>query len=259
MRFLVSGFLIGLANLIPGVSGGTVAVLTGIYERLITTISSLFSFRAKREDMLFLLLVAGGMAIAIFTGSGGMEFLLHSQRFATYAIFFGLILGSLPSLFRRLKRVMTLPVFIGLALVMVPQIFSIRTSLGISPITLGLGGVAAACAMILPGLSGSLLLLILGLYDVVITAVSGLNLKVLTPFGIGVIVGITFFVKLVDFAFKRFRDWMDNFIVGLVVGSLYVVYPFGLETQGGVLWGLTLIVVGALITALIDRYGLMRR
>jgi len=259
MRYLVFGFLIGLANLIPGVSGGTVAVLTGIYEKLVRAVSSLFSLKVMKEDLFFLFLVVIGAVVAIFAGSSGMEFLLQNHQFATYAVFFGLVLGSLPSLFRRLKRVLTTPVFLGMALVVVPQLFNIELSIEHSPLFLGFGGALAASAMVLPGLSGSLLLLVLGFYDVVITAISAVDLQVLVPFGIGVVVGIVLFVKLIDFALRRFKDWTDNFIVGLVVGSLYVVYPFGLDTKGNVFLGLALIVIGALVTALIDRYGANRR
>jgi len=259
MRYFVFGFLIGLANLIPGVSGGTVAVLTGIYERLVRVVSTLFSLKVTREDLFFLLFVVVGAVAAIFAGSNGMKILLQHHQFVTYAVFFGLVMGSLPSLFRRLKRVLTTPVFLGMALVVIPQLFNIELSIGRSPLLLGFGGAVAASAMVLPGLSGSLILLVLGFYDVVITAISAVNLQVLVPFGIGVVVGIVLFVKLIDFALRRFKDWTDNFIVGLVVGSLYVVYPFGLDTEGNVFLGLTLIVIGALVTALIDRYGTNRR
>lgn len=258
MRYFISGFLIGLANLIPGVSGSTVAVLIGIYERLIGAISSFFSFKATRKDLFFLILVVIGAVAAVFAGSSGMKFLLQHHQFVTYAVFFGLIVGSLPSLFKRLRKVLIVPIFIGIVLVVVPQLLNIEFSIERSPLLLGIGGAAAASAMVLPGLSGSLILLVLGFYDEVIAAISTVDLRVLVPFGIGVVVGIVLFVKLVDFALRRFKDWTNNFIVGLVVGSLYVVYPFALDSKGNVFLGLALMVVGALATALIDRYGTNR-
>jgi len=254
MRYLISGVLIGFANLVPGVSGGTVAVLTGVYRDLIISISSLFRMDWNKRALKIVGLTVVGALLAIGSGAMGLKRSLEYHTFATYAVFFGLVLGSLPSVLRKLERFHLWFVLVGIAVVSWPKFTGNAVELPSSPFMLIVGGLVAAGAMVLPGLSGSLLLLIMGLYERVIDAISAMDMSRLLPLGIGVIVGIVLFVKIVEYLMKTYPVFTGNFIVGLVVGSLLIIWPFGLE-KASVGMGTLLIIVGAGVAMFVDLAG----
>ncbi|MGB9789739.1 MAG: DUF368 domain-containing protein [Thermotoga caldifontis] len=227
MLNILRGFLIGLTNLIPGVSGATMAVILGIYEKLIGTVSNLMRFRFTREQILFIATVGTGIVTAIFAGSIGMKKLLEAYPAVAYAIFFGLILGSLPGLFREIGKFRVIHFTIGATLMVAVELMPRAVQL--SQTFLFLAGVVAACAMVLPGISGSLILLILGAYGPVIEGVAKLNLSIVVPFGIGVILGIVLMAIIMDWFTKTFPSQTRSFTFGLVVASIFKIEPFTKE------------------------------
>lgn len=234
------GLIMGASDIIPGVSGGTIAVLLGIYDRLIEAINGIFTKEWKKHFK-FLLPLAAGVALSIFSLSRVMKWLLKYYSGPTYFFFLGLILGVLPYLFRESKAKETfnighvfLLVVGAIALILLPMNpdsgFIIETLTLKTYILLFFAGCLASAAMILPGISGSLVLLTLGAYPTVIAAVSDLNLLIIAIVGTGIFVGIIMMSKVIQYFFRRFRTATFALIIGLVIGSIYVIFP-GWPTQ----------------------------
>lgn len=202
------GMIIGIANVIPGVSGGTMAVSTGIYEDLIHTISTFFhNFKETfKKNMIFLLPIVLGAGIGILGFSKLLKFALQNYGMQTQFAFIGLILGSLPFVFKKsvekgfswkylIPAVLTFTIGIVLAILELLGVtgnavesFDINF---FNIVLLFIYGVISAVSMVVPGISGSFILLLLGAYSAIIGAISSLNILVLIPFGIGVVVRYT--------------------------------------------------------------------
>jgi len=230
------GLIMGASDVIPGVSGGTIAVLLGIYDRLIASINGLLSKRWKQQ-LGFLIPLAIGMAFAVLILSRVIEWLFEHFPQPTQFFFMGLILGILPYLFRqadakRSFKSIHLVLLIGGALVCGSLAFlnpgegTAFTNIGTQQyILLFFAGIVASAAMILPGISGSFMLLVLGVYQTVIGAVSDLKLDIIAVVGLGIIIGILFMSKLISYFMEHHRTGTFAIVIGLVIGSLFVVYP----------------------------------
>jgi putative membrane protein len=250
--------VIGIANLVPGVSGGTMALVMGIYERLVEAIGGFFTNKKKRMGyFLFLLPVFLGAAAGILLLARAFSFLLSSSAYAqpTYFFFVGLILGSIPFLVSvhsdmKIRPVRIIYLLIGLGLVVILAfiggrdnavetsqarytLFNIINITGIS-IKYGLWlffcGVVTSSAMVIPGVSGSALLLGLGEYKNVLGFVNELMAVQLLIFGMGALVGIVACARLIDYCLKRFPSNTYYFIIGLVIGSVFQVLMSSLES-----------------------------
>ena len=245
MKFVLEmlrGMVIGLANIIPGVSGGTMMVSMGIYDTLIHCITHLF--KEFKKSILTLLPYAVGMVLAI----GGLSFALK-WAFAVYplptnTLFIGLILGGLPAILRQVKgkkkgAVGAVLFVIFFALIIVMQVFQ---SEHVATITLSFGeviklfmlGAVASATMVIPGVSGSMILKLLGYYEPVVTvaipglisglahgewAAIGMNVGILLPFGLGIVVGIFAIAKLIEVLLARWEGQTYCAILGLVTAS----------------------------------------
>ena len=245
MKFVLEmlrGMVIGLANIIPGVSGGTMMVSMGIYDTLIHCITHLF--KEFKKSILTLLPYAVGMVLAI----GGLSFALK-WAFAVYplptnTLFIGLILGGLPAILRQVKgkkkgAVGAVLFAVFFALIIVMQIFQ---SEHVATITLSFGeviklfalGAVASATMVIPGVSGSMILKLLGYYEPVVTvaipglisglahgewAAVGANVGILLPFGLGIVVGIFAIAKLIEVLLARWEGQTYCAILGLVTAS----------------------------------------
>ena len=239
---ILRGVVIGLANIIPGVSGGTMMVSMGIYDTLIHCITHLF--KEFKKSILTLLPYAVGMVLAI----GGLSFALK-WAFAVYplptnTLFIGLILGGLPAILRQVKgkkkgAVGAVLFVVFFALIIVMQIFQ---SEHVATITLSFGeviklfmlGAVASATMVIPGVSGSMILKLLGYYEPVVTvaipglisglahgewAAVGANVGILLPFGLGIVVGIFAIAKLIEVLLARWEGQTYCAILGLVTAS----------------------------------------
>lgn len=224
MKEIISGVLIGLANLIPGISGGTIAVVLGIYEKLVRSIADLAKLRPSREQFKFIILIGIGIVGALLLGSKLMSIALKQATGYTYAAFFGLVLGTLPFLFKKAGKLRLIYLFGGVVLLVFVE--NLKLSFKLSGVFLPLTGFVAAFAMIMPGLSGSLIMLIFGAYENVINAVSTLNFSILVPFGIGVVFGILVCALFMKYLYERFPDQTRSFVLGLVMASLIKIQPF---------------------------------
>lgn len=262
----------GTSDLIPGVSGGTVALIVGVYERLIGSIAAITSARsltALRRLRLkefwvatngtFLLTLVTGMALAIFGLAGAVTWLLEHHAAATNAVFFGLIARAAWHVARTgdnglwVSRAMfILGAATALAIVAQPAF-----RLEASTLSLVIGGALAATAMLLPGISGAFVLLILGLYETVVGGVAALDLTILAPVGIGIILGAFSVARLMGLVLRRHPASTKMTLAGFMIGSLPAVWPFTHAASVGTnppAWLLaTFIAAGAALVVLLER------
>ncbi|SHG32823.1 DUF368 domain-containing protein [Ornithinibacillus halophilus] len=230
------GILMGASDTIPGVSGGTIAVLLGIYDRLIAAINGIFS-REWKKHLSFLIPLGIGVVIAIFSLAKLIKFLFDNYPIPTNFFFLGLILGILPHLFqqadarRKFKWKHIVLLIIGTGIVAsigflqeaeeaVIQDFTLKTYL-----LLFFSGFIASAAMILPGISGAFLLLVMGAYYTVIAAISDLQLDIIIVVGFGILFGILSMSKIINFFLTNYHTGTFAMIIGLVIGSVFAIFP----------------------------------
>lgn len=234
---LLRGFAMGTTDLIPGVSGGTLAVVLGIYYRLLEAISGLFGKDWKRHWG-FLIPLGIGMVTAIVSLSRVIEYLLEHHYAPTQFFFTGLILGVLPMLIRQAdvrrnfgtKHVIVL--LVGLLLMASMAFLSgdkdagPQTSLTLwSTIGFFFAGWMASTAMLLPGISGSFVLLILGVYPTAINALSTFNLPIIFTIGFGVVAGFMLSSRAIRYLFATYPRMTYAVMIGLITGSVFVIFP----------------------------------
>jgi putative membrane protein len=236
----LKGAGMGAANVIPGVSGGTVALVTGIFEELIDSIKSFnltalnllikgkFSDFSRHINLNFLLAVFLGITVSIFSLARILEFLFVYYPIYIWAYFFGLILASIYFVGRTVSEWKTSVVISFLAGTTIALLVSLLSPANEnnSFLYLILCGIIAMCSMILPGLSGSFVLILLGNYQLVIKAVSDLNFEILAPVIVGAIIGIVGFSYLLSWIFKRFRNQTIASLTGFILGSLIILWPW---------------------------------
>lgn len=238
---VLKGIAMGAANVIPGVSGGTIALITGIFERLINAIKSfnltalklLFSFKIKEfikhTDFYFLVSVFGGIVVAIVSLARLFDFLFVNYPVYIWAYFFGLVLASVYFVGKTVSSWKTSVIIAttigGAAAIMVSVLNPAMENSGF--VYLMICGVVAICSMILPGLSGSFVLILMGNYQLVmIDAVNDRNLEILIPVGMGAVVGLIAFSHVLSWVFKRFRDQTIGLLTGFIFGSVSILWPW---------------------------------
>ncbi|MBQ4415094.1 MAG: DUF368 domain-containing protein, partial [Methanomicrobium sp.] len=241
LLILVRGFLMGACDIIPGVSGGTIALLTGIYERLVTAIGNIrpdvllktfftdrkaFVAELKYMDFFFLVILVSGIVIAAVTVSKIISMLLESYTAFTYSFFFGLILASAVLILLEIGSVESRGnkiAVLGSALVGLVIGYLVG---GLEPAMLGhslpvlfLTGMVAFCAMILPGISGAYITLICNQYEYLLNCIHTMNIVPLIVFSAGGILGILGFTKLLKFLLSRYHAAMLAMLTGLMIGT----------------------------------------
>lgn len=237
----LKGFAMGTADLVPGVSGGTIALITGIYDRLITAIASIdqhavsMLFKGeilgawRRVDAGFLVTLASGMFAAIVLLASSIDWMLTTFPLPLWSFFFGLVLASTVMLLRPLLKEMKAPQFVAAAMgALLAASIALGQSLAVETSLLGffLAGMIAICAMVLPGISGSFLLLLMGMYEPVINAVVGLDIEVLAIFVAGCVVGLLAFARVLEVLLARYRTTTMSTLVGILAGSLLALWPW---------------------------------
>ncbi|MBU0488503.1 MAG: DUF368 domain-containing protein [Bacteroidetes bacterium] len=238
---VIKGIAMGTANVVPGVSGGTIALITGIFERLIHALKSfnlkalklIFSGKLKEFaahiDLRFLIAVFAGIAIAIISIAKLFEYLFENYPLYIWAFFFGLILASVYFVGKTIEKwnvAVIVCMIIGTAGASLLSFINPATE-NSSMIYLFICGVVAICSMILPGLSGSFILILMGNYELVmIRSVNELNLKVLLPVAIGAGIGLLGFSHFLSWVFKKFRDQTIAVLTGFILGSVIILWPW---------------------------------
>ncbi len=238
---ILKGALMGAANVIPGVSGGTMALLTGIFEKLINSIKAFdlkavklvcgFKFRELFEhiDFKFLSAVGIGVVGSILTFARILEYLFENHPIYIWAFFFGLILASVYFVGKSIQKkgISSLAFFTAGTAVAVGLAFMKPAQENSSFLYLVLCGAVAMCSMILPGLSGSFVLLLMGNYELVmIHAVNTFDFGVLIPVGLGAAAGLAAFARFLSWVFKKFHDQTIALLTGFIFGSLSILWPW---------------------------------
>lgn len=233
-RNIYRGMLMGVSDVVPGVSGGTIAVILGIYDELIAAINGVFTREWKRH-LTFLVPLGIGIGAAIWAFSRVMNWLIANQPGPTFFMFIGLIVGILPFLFKESNAKSTFKwyhivlLIIGIVLISLikPPVeeagIIIDKTMG-TYFYLFLSGFLGSTAMILPGISGSLILVILGSYATVMESVENFEIGVILVVGIGILLGIITMSKIIHYFLSHFRTVTYSLIIGLVIGSIYVIY-----------------------------------
>lgn len=243
------GLLMGAADIVPGVSGGTMALIVGIYERLVRSIRNAAAApvallrgdvagmreRFRGVEWGLVLPLGVGILTALVVGALVIEELLHTYPAGSRALFFGLIAASVPLPWRRMSRRGGRALVIAAVFAVLAFIVTAIPPLAIEDPTLILVFLAASvaiCAMILPGLSGAFILLILGMYDPTLAAISDRNLVYIAVFAAGAVLGLGLFAQLLEWLLANRHDATMAALVGLMVGSLRVLWPWQTEDRG---------------------------
>ena len=243
IKDVLKGMVIGIANIIPGVSGGTMMVAMGIYDKLIHCITHIF--KEFKKSILFLIPIVIGMGIALIGGSLGIEMLFEKFPVQTNLLFIGLIVGGLPAIWKNVKgksirfgHILAFIAFFALVVVMAllgeTEGNAVDLSFNLVNVLKLFGvGLIAAATMVIPGVSGSMVLLLLGYYNPIVSAINDFlgaltsldvdgilnGFGILVPFGIGVVVGVLAIAKLIEFIFNKFPLYAYWAIIGLIVAS----------------------------------------
>lgn len=274
IKNVLKGMVIGIANIIPGVSGGTMMVAMGIYDKLIHCITHLFS--ELKKNILFLAPIAVGMGLAIVLSSFTIEKMFESFPFQTSLLFVGLVVGGLPTMWKNVKGkeikvghiitcVLFLALVVGMALLGEKEGNAANLAFNFANIVkLFVVGVIAAATMVIPGVSGSMVLLLLGYYNPILSAINDFiraavsfdmpaimtGVGILAPFGIGVVVGIFAIAKLIEIIFNKFPLYAYWGIIGLIVASPFAILAMGsfpVITVMSIITGVVALAVGFVI------------
>ncbi|MFV1961867.1 MAG: DUF368 domain-containing protein [Acidimicrobiia bacterium] len=244
LRLIVGGFFMGTADLVPGVSGGTIALVLGIYEQLVESIreassalgsilkadSAGFKDHFSKVEWSFLVPLLAGILLAVVLLANFLERQLEERPVVIAGLFLGLVLGSIGIAWRLLRqstwRHVVIAAIVGLVLFAALGFGEGQVRGDPSVLAFFGAGVLAICAMILPGISGSLILLMLGMYAPVLGAVTDREFGTITVFGLGAIVGLALFSQLLYWLLENYHDNVLAALIGLMAGSARILWPW---------------------------------
>jgi putative membrane protein len=251
-EILWRGFAMGLAELVPGISGGTVAFITNIYRELISSLAS-FNFSSfknllrprlfwQRHNFRFLWPLCLGMFAAVLFLANLIQYSLMHFRPAVWSLFLAVMIVALSKIVKEVQITRHIPMLLGGIILGIGSLWLVPAeNPAATDMMIFFGGALAISAWILPGISGSYILLVLGLYPTIIGAIASFQLSILTIFSLGCIFGIVFFVRAVDWAYTKHADRFISFVVGFMVMSLARLWPWQAEHMDGVGAGLGLL------------------
>ena len=306
MKFLehiIIGIIIGISNIVPGVSAGTMFVILGIFKKLIdqvglcldevkTMVKNITKFKEKNggiravgimfknifmSQKTFLIPIAIGMIFAIYFVAKLFSILNPEQILYRNYIFLGLILGGIPALFKELKkgtdianikkRKISIYIFMIIGFAMMFGLYLLKVNgIGLRKVgyeelsitmalPLFLVGAVAAASMVIPGISGSMVVLILGYYELMTVSISKLNMIFIIPFAIGILVGIMAILKLIKYLLDKHYTRTYSCIVGFVVGSLLMVFPGLPVGVMGYVITIICIAIGIMLSYMVEKYS----
>ena len=267
----IKGLFMGIADIIPGVSGGTIALITGIYIRLVHAISGInlrFISRLVKGDFegvkkyigdidfqLFIPLLTG-IGLAIFLMSNLLDYLLQNFEASTYAFFFGLILASAVLLYKQIKgfsvKIMIFSIAGFLAGFFLSGLATLQ--IGHSLPVIFLSGMIAICAMILPGISGAFMLLFLGMYDYMIDVLKNLQFLEIFIFILGALIGILAFSRVLNYILRKYESITISFLIGLMLGALRLLYDNVASTMDSIVHVVISGLLGFLIILILMKF-----
>lgn len=260
---VIKGFIIGIANIIPGVSGGTLAITLGIYEKLINAVSHFISNIKENLKLIIPILVGAVLSLAIL--SNVISYALEHFKVPTTLFFLGLIVGGLPLIYKKVDKSINasniLIIIITFALVVSftfldsgNTAISFKTMDTFKYISLLFIGMIASATMVIPGISGSFVLMMLGYYEPIINTIKDLthfmnighNILILIPFGIGILIGIVLIAKAIEFLLSKHEEKTYFGIIGFVLASIVsILINMGLtNNMGFIVCGIILFILG---------------
>ena len=259
MKTILKGMLIGIGKVIPGVSGSIIAISLGVYEKAIYALNNIF----KRDNFIFIMKLAIGLIISITLVSKAIVFMLNNYYSATIFVFVGMILGSMKEVNNNVeKKYWYLTLISFLIIISISFIGSSNTfysnNIIINVLFFILAGVIDAVSMIIPGLSGTALLMLIGAYDRIMYIFSNIlninmmlnNVLLIIPFGVGLIIGVLISLKLIKFLFKNYYTQTYNVILGLLLGSVFMM----LKSAGLYFIGILFTIISFYVTKKINHF-----
>ena len=236
MKYIVNcikGIAIGVGAIIPGVSSGVICVILGVYEDLLDSVLNIF--KNFKENIKYLLPITVGVLIGMVLFGKILNYLFYEYPIQTNFTFIGLVLGSIPSLLKQVKKkekfkfyyifYLLIAVTIGLVMVIMERYIVTSASDKFSFFYLFFAGMCMSAGVVVPGVSSTVILMILGVYSAYITSVARVYLPVLVPIGIGLFIGSLIWMKLVKLLLDRFYVQTFYSIIGFTIGSVFVLYP----------------------------------
>ena len=264
IKNFLKGIVIGVSTLVPGVSGGTMAIILGIYDKIIHSISNFF--KDIKNNTIFLGVVGVGGLIGIFAFSNIIDYGLKNFRFIMIFLFLGIIVGGMPVLFKK-AEIKSIKVFdiimflIGVILVVLTSfskstVVNLASSEGmINMLFMVLAGFIMAVALVLPGISGSFFLLTIGLLELTTSAIKNLNMPYLIPFALGIALGVILTTKALESLMNKHTKPTYLIILGFVIGSIFVIFKDNIPSGIDILYSAIAMIVGYFITNTITRLG----
>ncbi|MDO6499077.1 DUF368 domain-containing protein [Photobacterium sanguinicancri] len=236
----LKGMAMGAADVVPGVSGGTIAFITGIYDTLLESIRRINpsllkiwrdnGFKAAFEHIngIFLILLFGGILTSIFTLARVITWMLHTHPIPLWSFFFGLIIISVIHMLKQIESWKLSRIVALFAGAIFAYGITVLHPLHMEPTSLNilLAGSIAICAMILPGISGSFILLLLGMYTPILAAAKSLDIATLALFASGCVIGLLTFSHVLSWVLRNYRDIALTFLTGLMIGTLSKIWPW---------------------------------
>jgi len=280
IKNFIGGILIGIANIIPGVSGGTIIVILGLFDKVMEAISNIFkikiSFKERINSLLFILQIGIGVGVGLVGFAKVLEFLFVKFEIQTLFFFAGLIIASVPMLKKQEmenKKIKPLYFILGILLIGIIAFLNPRESGNIVKLEtllstnltlvyllslIGIGSIAGA-TMIFPGISGSMVLLVIGKYHLFkgyVANVTTFDLKILIPLvfiALGVGLGIIISAKITNYLLKNFKQNITSFIIGLIIMSSIIILPTSGYNLVNILTSILMFILGSIIVISFDR------
>lgn len=265
VRFLsgfIKGLLIGIGSVAPGVSGGAIAVIFGLYEKITGAIANVFKDFRRKAIFFFPIALGGGVGVLAF--SKVIEYLFRHYEVHVKYLFIGLMMGTLSSVFEQANRKgfrkkYILPCITAFGITVLAMVME-KAGIDIIP-EAGKGlphlfayGAIIGIGTIVPGISASFVLMYIGAYQIVLEGIANINLMIIVPVGIGFVVSIVLFANIINFLFRRFYGYTYYTVIGFVIGSIIAIFPgfsFNIEHLLGVL----LFAVGFYLSFSLSKYS----
>lgn len=259
------GILIGCGAILPGISSGVFCVIFGVYEKIVNSIMNFF--KKPKENFLFLFPLFLGALVGIILFGNIIKYLFTSYKSQACFAFIGLIIGTVPALFKQasslkciqIKKIIPLFVsfLIGIILILVEKYFDISalsSNLSSNAMYLFFAGFLMSIGIVVPGISNTIILMCLGLYPEYISAIAALNLHILVPMGIGILLGGILWLKIITILLDRYHEATFYSIIGFTLGSVFVLYP-GLSFSFSGIISVVLLVSCTVISYKLSKYS----
>ena len=234
LKYIIIGILIGIGAILPGISSGVICVMTGIYEKLLDIVLNFF--KNIKGNIKIVLPLGLGIIIGMNIFSKALEYLIITYPIHIKSIFIGLILGGIPILIKKVQIVekkvriskyvsLIIACIIGIGMFIYEKYVNLENSLQVSNIYLIYSGIIMCVGIIVPGVSSTVILMCLGIYNIYLNAVANMNFVILIPMGIGVIIGSIFWMKIIKILFEKYYIQTYYAIIGFTLCSTLVLFP----------------------------------